>query len=163
MRKPLPFALSNFFFLHANTHFIRSPASILCRVRLRLLWEWSVNDNVTEYAAFALISSKRAKEEKKKTTCANSGVELGHKIFAADECATKQTRTETRDRSHWTWTPKRICNHKVADSLLRPVWGPSGSRCEHILFCVSTVCQAQKALSSKMKKKQKQVNTKAIH
>lgn len=52
--------------------------------------------------------------------CANSSVELSHKIFAADECATKQTRTETRNRSHWTWTPKRICNHKVADSLLRP-------------------------------------------
>lgn len=53
-----------FFFFHANTHFIRSPASILSRETETPL-RMERNDNVTEYAAFALISSKRAKEKRK--------------------------------------------------------------------------------------------------
>lgn len=77
------------------------------------------NGNVTEYATFALIlsrSEREAKELVQKEVVFNLAVQCSRPV----SCATKPTRTQRQDIAageRGPWTPKRICNHKVADSL----------------------------------------------
>lgn len=156
MRKPLQPLPWPFMFFFANTAFAYTGGvyAVACDFCESRKYTWSKQANATimslEYASHLLWFYRvtKKKEEEKKTG-AKSSVQSGYKMLAASECATKQTRTET---SHWMWTPKRICNHKVARLTLASL----GSRFEyHFCFIAAREHCGQQALRSENEQNKK--------